>query len=320
MERVRRAALVALAAGVAVLGARTANGVTEGRSRPDRHVRVDCDAGESIAHALPGLHAGDTLLVRGTCRESVQVPVQTDGVTLDGGGTAILQHPGGVRTGAGRHGVFIRGRSITITGFTIRGGYDGVHLSGPAHAVIDGNRIVENDGRGIHLDKGSVAQIAGNTISRNGGAGIHVSEGSYARIGFLIPPEEQPRPNRIADNGGDGIHVERSSSAWIAGNSIAGNDGSGVAIDRGSECDVTGNAIDGNGGDGVRVSRGSGLNLESPGTPRDAGPNRTDGDRLNAGVGVRCSVAGYVEGPLGSLRGEGGGKAFGSGCVDRVTS
>jgi parallel beta-helix repeat protein len=209
---------------------------------------------------------------------------------------------------------------ITVTGFRITGApEDGIHFSGPAHAIIDGNVIVQNKGRGVLLDKGSVAQLANNTITDNGGVGVKVSESSYARIGFIIPPDPLPRPNIIQGNGGAGIQVERKSSAWIVGNTITGNNGAGIAIDRSSEADVVANTINANAGDGIVATRNSGLNLQSTGSPRRDGPNRTDPTLKNRGVGIRCSVGGYVDGPLGTLAGILGAKHLDSGCVDRLT-
>jgi parallel beta-helix repeat protein len=208
---------------------------------------------------------------------------------------------------------------ITITGFRIVRGDDGIHLSGPASAVIDDNIIVRNRGRGVHIDKGSIAQLVNNRIMENGAVGIQVTEQSYARIGFLIPPDSLARPNIIENNGGGGIQVERGSSAWIVANTITGNNGPGIAIDRSSEADVVANTISGNYGDGIVATRNSGVNLRSLGSPRREGPNRTDPALKNRGVGVRCSVGGYVDGPLGTLTGMRGAKQFDSGCIDRLT-
>jgi parallel beta-helix repeat protein len=282
---------------------------------------VDCDAGGTIGRTLSTAKPGDTVLVSGTCRESVFIQAELTRIVLNGGRKATIQHPGGATTpGPAAHAVYIRGRMITITGFRITGsGEDGIHLSGPAHAVIDGNVIVQNKGRGIHLDKGSVAQLFNNTITDNGGVGINVSERSYARIGFFIPPDSMPRPNIIQANGGGGIQVERSSSAWIVANTIVGNNGPGIAIDRGSEADVVANTINGNRGDGIVVTRNSGVNLQSRGSPRREGPNRTDPALKNSGVGIRCSIGGYVDGPLGSLTGMLGARQFDSSCIDRLT-
>jgi parallel beta-helix repeat protein len=281
---------------------------------------VDCDAGSTIVATVRALvKAGDTLVVSGTCRENVAIPAEVVGITLDGQKRATIQHPGPVASpGAASHALYIRGRGITITGFTITGGQDGIHLSGPAHAVINGNVITGNLGRGIHLDKGSVAQIVNNAIQGNGGVGIHVTENSHARIGFLIPPDEKPAPNTIQTNGGHGVQVGLASSAWIVGNTIVGNKASGIMVDRNSTVDIVGNTITANDGDAITTSRHSGVNLKSEGTPRHEGPNQTDPARKNGGVGIRCSMGGYVDGPLGTLTGIRGPKDFDKTCIDRL--
>jgi parallel beta-helix repeat protein len=285
-------------------------------------ITVDCDTGATIASALSTAKPGDTLMVSGTCRESVFIQPEAARIVLNGQGKATIQHPGGaMRPGPAAHGVYIRGRMITVTGFRITGApEDGIHFSGPAHAIIDGNVIVQNKGRGILVDKGSVAQLANNTVTDNGGSGIKISESSYARIGFVIPPDPTPRPNIIQNNGGAGIQVERNSSAWIVGNTIVANNGPGIAIDRSSEADIAANTINGNRGDGIGVTRNSGVNLQSTGSARREGPNRTDPALRNIGVGVRCSIGGYVDGPLGSLTGTLGPKQLDSGCIDRLTN
>lgn len=281
-------------------------------------VSIDCDTGASITKAISGLKAGDTLVVSGTCRESVLIPSDAIGITLNGQGKATIQHPGDVAAGPAAHGVYVRGRAITIIGFTVRGASDGIHLSGPAHAVIDGNVVLENKDRGIHVDKGSIAQIVNNTVRNNGGAGINVTEQSYARIGFLIPPDERPRPNTIQNNGANGIHVERGSNAWIVGNTILRNAGAGVAVDRNSHADVVANAITENRGDGIAVTHNSGLNFVSEGTSRREGPNQTDSAEKNGSAGVRCSIGGYVSGPMGTLTGMRGAKEIDRTCADRT--
>jgi hypothetical protein len=177
--------------------------------------------------------------------------------------------------------------------------------------------IIENTGRGIHLDKGSVAQIANNTIRNNGGSGINVSEGSYARVGFLIPPDAKVGPNLIHNNGDDAIRVERGSTAWIIGNAIRDNAGHGVAVDRHSQADVAGNTIEGNRHDGIAATHGSGINLLSERTPRRESANQTSSVKKNGGVGISCSIGGYVVGPVGTLTGVRGQKKIADACVDR---
>jgi parallel beta-helix repeat protein len=169
---------------------------------------------------------------------------------------------------------------------------DGIHLSGPAHAVVHGNVIAGNKGRGVDVDKGSVAQIYDNVIERNEGGGIHITESSMARIGFLIPPQPRLQPNQIRHNGSYGILIERGSTARIVGNRIEANDGAGVTVDRSSEADVAANTIGGNSGDAVLVTRNSGANLSSEREGPTDGPNMTDPASNNRGVAVRCEIGG----------------------------
>ena len=282
---------------------------------------VDCSAGETIAAAVAVAKPGTRLAVRGVCKESVNIPAEITGVTLDGQGAATISHPTGTSApGPAAHVVYIRGRGITVTGFRIQGGVDGVHLSGPAHAVIHGNVISGNRGRGIHVDKGSVAQVFDNVVENNDGGGIHITESSMARIGFLIPPQPALQPNQVRNNGAYGIFIERGSTARVVGNRIELNRGAGVMVDRSSEADVAANTIGGNSGDGIVVTRNSGVNFASEREGPTDGPNMTDPGSHNRGVAVRCEIGGYVAGPLGSLSGAGGSKAFDRTCIDRVTN
>lgn len=280
-------------------------------------VKIDCDAGSTIAGALNSLKPGDTLMVSGTCKEQVTIPSEISRITLDGQGKSTIQYSGSTGTPGVGHTVYIRGKEITVKGFTVTGGRDGVHLSGPASAVVDGN-VIANNLRGIHLDKGSVAQIINNRVENNRGVGIDISENSYARIGFLIPPSPTLAPNTIQNNGGHGINVERASGAWIVGNTINNNKGSGIAVNRSSQADIVANVINANSGDAITASHNAGVNLRSEASPRREGPNQTASTLKNGGAGIRCVVGGYVDGPLGTLAGTQGAKEFDSTCVDRV--
>ena len=195
---------------------------------------VDCDAGSTIAGALNSLKPGDTLLVSGTCKEQVTVSAEIQRITLDGQKEIDDSVYGKHRDTPGRSLTpsISEEKKSAIKGFTVTGGRDGIHLSGPASAVIDGNVIINNAQRGIHIDKGSVAQIINNTIQNNRSAGINVAENSYARIGFFIPQIRRLAPNTVQNNGGHGINVERASSAWSSGNTMSNNKGSGIALNR----------------------------------------------------------------------------------------
>ncbi len=275
---------------------------------------VDCDAGNSLNAALTTVKPGDTVLVSGLCKEQVNVAPEVTRVTIDGQKKTTIQHPGGQQTSP--HAFYNRGKEITIKGFTVTGGQDGIHLSGPASAVLDGNHVIKNSGRGIHIDKGSIVRILNTTVEESGGIGIDISGASYAYIGVFIPRVPALGPNTIRNNGGPGINIERSSGAWIVGNTISGNKENGIAVHRNAQADVIANTINGNGGDAISVSYNSGVNFDSE--PRRDGPNKTEAAQPSGGVAVRCMAGGYVDGPLGTLAGKQGAKVFDSGCVDRV--
>ncbi|HTD91231.1 MAG TPA: right-handed parallel beta-helix repeat-containing protein, partial [Burkholderiales bacterium] len=255
-------------------------------------VTVDCDAGGTIMGALAGVKPGDTVMVSGTCKEHVSIAPELVRITLDGQKKTTVHHPGGAA--ASPHAVYIRGKEITIKGFTVTGGQDGIHLSGPASAVIDGNIVGKNSGRGIHIDKGSIARILNTTVQESGGIGIDITGASYAYIGLFIPRVPALAPNTIRNNGGPGINIERTSGAWIVGNTISSNKESGIAVHRNAQADVIANVINANGGDAISVSYNGGVNFNSE--PRRDGPNQTAAGQLNGGVAIRCTTGGYVDG------------------------
>ena len=275
---------------------------------------VDCDAGNTIASVYATIKPGDTVLVSGLCKEQVNIPPEVTRVTFDGQKKTIIQHPGGQQ--ASPHAFYTRGKEITIKNFTVMGGQDGIHLSGPASAVIDGNLVTKNGGRGIHIDKGSIARILNTTVEQSGGIGIDVTGASYAYIGVFIPRVPALAPNTIRNNGGPGINIERTSGAWIVGNTISGNKESGITVHRNAQADVIANTINGNGGDAITVTYNGGVNSDSE--PRKDGPNRTT--QNNAGAGIRCAIGGYVDGPPGTLAGAKGAKDIDKGCVDRTAA
>jgi parallel beta-helix repeat protein len=277
-------------------------------------VSVDCDAGNSIMAALGGVKPGDTVLVSGTCKEQVSFAPEMVRITLDGQKKTTIQHPGA--SAPSPHTVFIRGKDIMVKGITVVGGLDGIHLSGPASAELEGNVIVKAARAGIHIDKGSVVRILNNTVQESGVFGIDITGASYAYIGVRIPRLPALSPNTIRNTSGPGINIERSSGAWIVGNTISNNKGSGIVVHRNAQADVMANVIDANGGDAITASYNAGINLQSE--PRRDGPNHTTQE--NGGAGIRCSVGGYVDGPLGTLGGKQGAKAIDSGCVERLES
>ena len=274
---------------------------------------VDCNAGEKIQDKVAVAKPGDTILVSGNCSENVAISADVVLVTLDGQGKTVITAP------AKGDGFFVRGREITIKGFTITGGRDGIHLSGSASGASANvvNNVIRKTGRhGIHLDHTSVGRIAGNTIEEAHACGIDVAEMSVARVGYLLRPMGHG-PNTIRGCGEHGISVNRQSSARIVGNTVENNKGSGILVTRNSQADVFGNSVSGNAGNGITASHMAGVNMTNEDKLFDLGPNQTGAK--NGGYGLSGSVGGYVDGPFGTLDGAKGAKKIEGGCIDQLT-
>ena len=307
---------------------------------------VNCNAGDTIQEAVDNSNGGDTVLVSGTCNENVNISTGKTNITIDGQGTATING-----TDTTQATVRITGRNITIKGFNILGGRDGISVfrggtatiagntvtgaagtrdgiivSRGAEATIDGNTVQSWGRLGINLDQNGTARIINNTIQNNSSHGVSVSASSSGRIGFLTFGDTSAGPNTIQNNGRDGVNVNRSSSAIILSNTISGNHRHGVGIFRASHADVGGNTIESNGfpppslpatNDGIRVEENSGVNLGQPGgLAFTVGENTTATN--NTGFGLKCRIGGYVRGNLGSLNGNSGltSIATSEGCIN----
>ncbi len=274
-------------------------------------VQVDCSSG-SLQAAIDKAKPGDTLLVSGTCKENLVIYEEVVRVTLDGQGKATINGPDATKST-----IAVRGRGITIKGFTVTGGRSGIAVGFSGTAVIDSNTIQSTGGRGISVSTHSLVRIGNNTIQNNPRYGISVAGNSFALIGLLVPGAREPSPNIIQNNGRYGIRVARSSAARIAGNTISNNKRGGVWVTQGSNADIGNNTIDGNGRSGIFVIRNSNATLGgSRGRRFFLKPNTTTAP--NTGLGIRCSMGGSVDGRLGTLNGTKGAKKFDKGCLDSL--
>jgi parallel beta-helix repeat protein len=276
------------------------------------NVKLTCSGKNSIGNAVKKLKPGDTLLVTGTCNENLVILEDTVRVVLDGQGNATIQ--GQDKT---IPAVEVRGRGITIKGFTVTGGRDGIVVSRGGQAVIDSNTVQGTARFGVQVNQSSFAAIANNTIQKNQSSGINVGGSSYAIIGFLTGQDTTASPNTIQDNGQNGIVVSRSSNARIAGNAIRNNQLNGVAISRASQADISSSTIDGNGMSAIDVSQNSSVQL---GADKGEGifqsANTTTAE--NTLIGIKCTINSSADGRIGTLNGKNGPKDFDNSCVDSL--
>ena len=271
---------------------------------------VNCSSTRTLNSAIAKLKPGDTLLVSGICNENVVVGAELSRIVLDGKGTATINSPDG-----DTNTISIRGRGITIRGFTITGGGRGIQVGRGGEATIDGNLIESTGGQGIQIFDGAAARILNNTIQNNPEHGIFVVGTSVADIGVTSAGQTVPDTNTIQSNSGDGILVSRGSSARIMGNLISNNAGTGITVDSNSVADTASNTINANGDSGINVLRNSSVRLG-----RDNGPTLTTAPNSttvnNVGAGVRCRINGSLDGQRGTLNGTAGPVDTAAGCFD----
>ena len=258
--------------------------------------------GQQLQHFLDELNPGDTLIVSGTCNENVVIGDGRHNITLDGQqGSATIHGPD-----PGEPTVNIRGRRITIRGFTITGGREGIHTVRGGSAIIDGNTIQNVRTSGIVVHNQSNAIIVNNTIQNNPEDGINVIGGSNAFIGIRSGHDTVASFNTIQNNGRSGVFVRRGSNARIVGNTISGNHRDGIVVSAVSHADISSNTIDDNGTAsaspptaGISVGENSGVNLgRDTGTGILDKPNNTTLAKANKDFGIRCFINSYANGRL----------------------
>jgi parallel beta-helix repeat protein len=306
-----------------VLAAAAVSLVVREQVAQDRAVfHVNCDEnGASEVNGGPGAlqraidrsRPGHSVQVSGTCHENVTIALGKDGITLEGGGTAAITGPDVTQAT-----VVVRAKDVTIRGFTITGGLAGIAVTQGGTGLIDGNTVRNTGGYGVIVSQLSSAVIVNNTLQSNFQAGIGVAETSFAFIGFVTASDTVASPNFITGNRAQGIAVFRGSYARIVGNDISNNGGNGVNVRESSSAQISNNAVNGNGNNGILVAQGSGVLLGADtGNTIFTLPNMTTTN--NGAFGIRCQVAGYADGRLGTLNGSSGPESYIEGCVPSVT-
>ncbi len=143
----------------------------------DRKIKVDCDKGQTITKALEIAKPGTTIHVEGTCFELVTIT--TDGLTLDGGGTAIIDGNGGDPKATSA--ITIDGaRNITISGFIVQHS-PGAGIWGQRASMFAVRDTIVRDNAltGIAAVENSAANIADCSVT-GGTSGIVASGSSNA--------------------------------------------------------------------------------------------------------------------------------------------
>lgn len=227
---------------------------------------VNCNRrDETITEALTRAKPGDTIRVRGTCKETVVIT--TDRLTLEGRGNAVLDGQGvdvgslfALLTVDGAQGVVFTGQ------FTVQNSVGiGMLVHSNAQAVFRGNVVIQdNASHGLLVFNGGSARFAEGSVevTDNGGDGVVVANGANAIVdltagAFTI----------TSDRNAHGFHLSNGGSFQVLGGTL--------------------NAAE-NRVHGIRVAYGANLFM----TALAPDPTVTITDNTTAGVSVQ---AGFID-------------------------
>jgi len=231
-------------------------------------MKVECNKKGSINAALAmlsktGMTRGVTITVTGTCHEDVLVQgfdrltlITTTGATIDDPSGAALPTVNivdsqsvtvqGFTINGGEEGVICGGVSVSVcylTGNTIQSStFSGVFVSAASSAVLNGNVVQNNLGRGMTVNLNSSANSTNDTFQGNTGGGIAANQGYFIA-----------GTSTIQNNGGIGIFATDHAAIRLVTSAVSGNAAAGVSVQGGSEAEFDETNVTGNGGNGVVI-------------------------------------------------------------------
>ena len=188
---------------------------------------VNCDGGQSLAHAVRNAREGQTIQVRGTCHE--RVLITTPKLTLAGAGQAVIDGTG-VQLGADPEFdslVVIDGvTGVTVTGLTVQ----------------------KSPGNGVLAQRGAAFAIRDVRVQDNAVTGVVVVDHSSAELANFASVR-----NRL------GLDVVTGSSAVLKGSVSINQNSNGVDINGTSIVELRGAEVElnENGGYGLIAASGS---------------------------------------------------------------
>lgn len=245
---------------------------------------VDCDRDESITKAFTEANPGDTIRVKGTCKEVVVVT--TDRLTLEGRNNAVLDGEGvdlgsesGLLTIESARGFVITGQlsiqNSAAVGIIVRNNAN-ASFRGSIESRDNGNHgILVINSASVQLDEGTL------TVENNGGDGVPVVNGASV---YIPPP---PAGVMLTSNGNRrGIHIINGGSFEALGGTIsaAENQLNGITVALGSDLLISSRAS-------VSLQNNpQGLNLESSSQALVIGATIED----NATAGISSVQASFI--------------------------
>lgn len=239
---------------------------------------IDCGK-KSLAGAVDDADKNQTISFTGVCQGPIVI--RTDGVTLTGVGTAIIDGGGNhdVVTIAGAHGV-------ALNNIEVRNGVNGIVGSNGAHIALTAVNSHDNLVFGITLQTASSAVLSGVMANHNGVHGLDLETGSAATVtGTLAASSNNvfginvngssitfSNATVTADRNALGIQIATGANAFINDSktviNVSNNHATGLTVVSGAHMVSFGGAINafGNPVNGVSVNSKGGLDLDAAST------------------------------------------------------
>jgi hypothetical protein len=203
---------------------------------------------KTIGYALARSNATDVRVAAGTYNESLSIP-EFRNITLRGAALAKTILAG---DGAGPV-VSVNGPTkVTITGFTIQNGTNGIwsrfayvacknirlrnnsshglYAKNNSYLSLEDSTAISNGGHGVRVHSSSSGDIVRCTANSNASSGINVTYGSYGYI----------EASTASLNGQMGVQVSGSSNAYLLNNRIFSHQYGGVGINSNSNANFGG--------------------------------------------------------------------------------
>lgn len=257
------------------LAATTTNGFAQPASPPAASpaVEVDCDAGDSVADALEQHGSGSIIRILGTCME--QVVITHNDVTIDGGGSAVLD------AGEDAEGPVVHvlgARNVTVRDITVQNGQHGILVENMSTITLEDVVSQENSSHGVEIIQ-SHATVSNLRSHQNGRVGLSINRNSEVRLidstlesnnisGLVIFSSAIGRlegTNVVRDNAAQGVTLGLGGMIFSIGAElmIENNGAEGFSLLQGGDAQFLGGTITvrGNEGDGIALDLGSTLVL-----------------------------------------------------------
>ena len=239
---------------------------------------LDCSK-RSLAKTVE--HAEDTTIsFTGICDGPILI--QTDGVSLVGVGTAIID-------GNGQDAVTVEGaNNVSLTNIEVRNGANGILGLNGAHISLTDMNVHDNQALGISLQTGSSADLSDVSVSGNGLHGLDMQTGAAVTISGTFTS---------SGNGVFGVNVNGSALTFSKADATMTGNAVGMQVATGANAFLndpdTALTLSNNLATGLTIV--SGAHLVSFGGTINATDNPVNGISLNSKAGLDLDAGSTVD-------------------------